>query len=61
MTGIFVRIERDGRWQLLEFDQLTDAEMVAFIKTQPLTEGWSWAFRLAAWIRDHVEATRGGG
>ena len=54
MTGIFVRIQRGGTWQNLEFDQLTDAELEIFAASQPAERGWAWACALAAWIRDHV-------
>jgi hypothetical protein len=57
MTGIYVRVRRDGAWQNLEFDQLSDAELTAFAASQPVEKGWPWACTLAAWIRDHVQGT----
>ena len=53
MTGVYVKIERDGRWQNVEIDQLTDDEMVTLAKALP-TKGWVFATFLAAWIRDNV-------
>jgi hypothetical protein len=56
MTGIYVRVHRDGSWHNLEIDQLTDAELEAFAAAQPVARGWPWAVELARWIRDHVQA-----
>jgi hypothetical protein len=58
MTGIFVRIERDGRSQAVEFEDLTEAEMSAFIRERPASDGWAWAIRLAGWIRDHGDRSQ---
>jgi hypothetical protein len=54
MTGAFVRMQRAGRWQEVEIDQLTDAELDAFAESQGPEYGWQWAKFLARWIRDHV-------
>jgi hypothetical protein len=54
MTGIYVRVEREGRWQSVEFDQLTDEEMRAFARDST-RNGWEWAISLAQWIRDNVK------
>jgi hypothetical protein len=55
MTGALVRIQRAGRWQSIEIDQLTDAELHAFAESQPPGSGWNWTILLAKWIRDHVK------
>lgn len=55
MTGIYVRVMRDGAWQSLEVDTLTDGELSAWARQRAHDDiGWAWAVRLAAWIRDHV-------
>lgn len=54
ITGMYVRIERDGAWQNLEINELTDQELDAFAARQLPEYGWSWAKALARWIRDHV-------
>lgn len=54
MTGAYVRIQRDGKWQAIEFDQLTDSEMDSFAKMMP-EDGWVWAKFMAKWIRDNVQ------
>ena len=58
MTGVYVRVEREGRFLNIEFDQLTDDEMRAFLleKTRNGQHGWisGLAVILAVWIRDHV-------
>lgn len=53
MTGAYIRIERDGKWQSIEIDQLTDEELESFSKQQP-EDGWKWAKFLAGWIRDNI-------
>ena len=53
MTGAFVRIKRDGKWQNIEIDQLTDNELESFFLEHP-EAGLKWAIVLAKWIRDNV-------
>ena len=56
MTGTYVRIERDGKWQSIEIDQLTDAELDTFAAANhQLERGWTWAKFLAKWIRDNIK------
>ena len=54
MTGLFVRIERKGKWQSIELDELTDGELDRFIQTMGQQNGWPWVKRLVQWIRDNV-------
>ena len=54
MTGAYVRIQRDGKWQAVEIDQLTDAELEQFAQRQG-QDGWKWAKFLATWIRNNVK------
>lgn len=64
MTRAFVRVQRAGKWENVEFDQLTDAEMDQFEDrccSRPderggvdPREGWRWAKFLARWIRDNL-------
>jgi len=54
MTGAYVRIQRDGKWENIEFDQLTDEEMEGFAQSQSGFDGWRWAKFLAKWIRDNI-------
>ena len=53
MTNAFVRMKRDGKWQSIEIDHLTDKELITLAEDQP-TEGWVWAMFLVMWIRDNV-------
>jgi hypothetical protein len=46
-------VERGGRFENVEFDELTDDELAAWSKRFP-DEGWRWATFLAKWIRDNV-------
>ena len=55
MTGAFVRIERDGRWQDVEIDQLTDPELERFLAAQDVHPLRRWTRRLARRIRDRVQ------
>lgn len=54
MTEAYVRINRDGKWQSIEIEKLTDQELEEFEKSQP-DDGWKWARYLARWIRDNVK------
>ena len=53
MTGAFIRIERGGKWQNIEIDQMTNAELDILATGQP-GRGWKWAIFLAKWIRDNI-------
>jgi hypothetical protein len=57
MTGFMIRIQRDGHWQTIDVDCLTDAELEGWAETgrenNPLS-GWIWAKELARWIRENV-------
>lgn len=67
MTGLYVRIERDGKWVSVEIETLSDEELARFIerkKTVTYTtdlppkvlreQGWNWVEGLVKWIRDKV-------
>lgn len=54
MTGAYVRMLRDGKWQNIDFDQLTNEEMDAYIKAHP-EDGWNWAKFIAKFIRDNIK------
>jgi hypothetical protein len=56
MTGAFVRVKRDGRYQSVEVDQLTDAELVELFKDKDSAELSRWAQFAFKWIRDNVKA-----
>lgn len=56
MTGAYVRVLRNRKWQDIEIDQLSDPELDAFAETVP-EDGWKWAKFLAGWIRDNIENT----
>ncbi len=53
MTGFYIRVQRDGKWQAVEIDCLTEAELDAFAASQP-DRGWFWVRGLLKWIRDCV-------
>jgi hypothetical protein len=54
MTGAYVRIERDGRWQNIELDQLTEAELGAFATAHP-EDADKWLTFLVRWVRERVQ------
>jgi hypothetical protein len=56
MTGIIVPIQRNGRWENAELDELSDAELEALADSYTKESGWRWAMALAKWIRDNVHA-----
>lgn len=53
MTGAYIRVQRDGKWENVEIDQLTDGELDGLADEQP-DRGWMWAKFLAQWIRHNV-------
>ena len=55
MTGAYVRVQRNGEWQNLEIDELTDQELTTFLKEQTPDRVIVWAVFLAGWIRDNVK------
>ena len=54
MTGMYVRIRRDDKWQNIEVDQLTDEELDRFFVAMGAAGQVRWAKALAGWIRDNV-------
>ena len=34
MTGVYVRVKRNGKWENIEFELLTDKEMEEFVATK---------------------------
>lgn len=57
ITGIYVRIQRDGRWEPIDIAALTDAELDAFFSAADPDRSRKFALGLAKWIRDHVVVT----
>lgn len=58
MTGFFVRIKRDNKWQSIEIDKLTSEELDEFAESQP-NRGWAWAKGLIKWINKNVKEGEG--
>ena len=57
ITGAYIRVKRDNKWQNLDIACLTDDELDAWIGTKPIyrdDNGWGWTKFLASWIRDNV-------
>ena len=42
MTGAYVRIERDGKWENIEVEHLTDAELYGFMERQQPKRVFQW-------------------
>ena len=54
VTGAFVRIKRDDRWQAIDIATMTEEELIQLSEDQP-ARGWIWAIFLASWVRDNVK------
>lgn len=54
MTGIFMRVRRDERWQNLDITEMTDAEIADAMSGRDASELSRWVVALAGWIRDNV-------
>lgn len=54
VTGIYLRIQRDGRWENLDIAELTDEELRAFFGTLSDADHVKWHVGLVKWIRDNV-------
>ena len=57
MTGIYVRVKRNGKWENVEFELLTDKEMEEFIAVKQALkqDGWRWVINFAKYLRDKVK------
>jgi len=58
MTGFYVRICRDGKWQAVDIGEMTDDELEKFFDSKELSGERlaAWVQALAKWIRDNVKA-----
>lgn len=54
MTGAYVRVQRDGRWQNVEYDQLTDEELEQWMAEMDADEARKWLRFSVKWMRDNV-------
>lgn len=55
MTNIPIRILRDGKWQPVDIDEMTDQELMEVASSWTVTQAGSFAITLAKWIRDNVK------
>ena len=55
MTGIFVRVAREGHWENRELEQCTAEEIRQTLQGRDRLELVEWIVGLAGWIRDHVQ------
>jgi hypothetical protein len=55
MTGIFVRVEREGHGETVELDQCSEAELRQMLEGRTGEELVRWIVVLVAWIRDNVQ------
>lgn len=60
ITGFFVRVQRDGRFQNLDVAELTDNELDAFFRGRDADSLLRWVVGLAAWIRGNVKVVKVG-
>ncbi len=59
MTGAYVKILKNGKYEPIENDQLTDKEMDDFLFGMHRERLKKWVRFLAAWIRDNVKESTG--
>jgi len=57
MTGFFVRILRDGKFQAVEIEELTLKELDAFEEEHP-DRGWFFARGLIRWIKENIKEAK---
>jgi len=57
MTGTYVRVKKNSKWQNIEFELLTDKEMDEFIelKREQEIDGWCWVKFYARYLRDNIK------
>jgi hypothetical protein len=54
MTGIYFRIQRNGKWEAIEIDQMTDEEMELILRTKDYEFLVSLCKGLAKFMRDRI-------
>jgi hypothetical protein len=57
MTGIYVRILRDGQPHSVEVEDLSDAELQTWFASKDPEELVRWLVWLVGWIRDSVTSS----
>lgn len=60
MTGVVIRIMRDGKPQNLDVDEMTEHELRTFLDTKSHVWVLNLAVILAGWIRDNVREQEDG-
>jgi len=50
MTGAYVRIERNNKWQSIEIEYLTNKERKAFFKDKTSAEILKWLDLMCEWV-----------
>jgi hypothetical protein len=55
MTGIFVRVEREGHGTTAPLEQCSEAELRQLLEGRTGEELVRWIVVLVAWIRDNVQ------
>jgi hypothetical protein len=55
VTGIVVRVEQQGRWESVELDQCSEAEIRQVLEGRTGEELVRWIVTLITWIRDNVQ------
>jgi hypothetical protein len=50
MTGVFIRVEREGKWLILEVEYLTKEELHEFFLHKPYDEMIRWIYMLTTVI-----------
>lgn len=48
-AGLYVRVQRAGKWESIDVLQLTEGELAWYINQHPDT-GWAWFAALRKWV-----------
>ena len=54
MTGAYVRIKRDGKWQPIEIEELSEDELHTFLDLQDKEHVVKWVVFLVKWMQLHL-------
>jgi site-specific recombinase XerD len=54
MTGIYIRVKRDGKWQSLEIEQLSQEELVEVFKDADKERVILFFAAVTKWMREHL-------
>ena len=54
ITGYFLRVKRDGKWQSLDIAELSEAEITECLKDATPEKRTMWVVALVKWIQENT-------